>query len=291
MIRQIEEQRELEEQAIALKWQSDVRWLRKTLKFEMPENLSVLRETQYFAEDYLPRETYGHSLSNVILASFIQDLPYSKWQTGAIKNAKKIISQDEIAMLERWPIKRKKIFGKNPCLLRDFHLSALDVSRLYSVLKFDHSFSIRQETKSVVPSLLSNRVLLGVAQALPFFDETSEWTEKAQKSFLDVLVDNFNRNLARQNSFHRSNRLVQMLAQTTLSEDNAKRSAFMISMLGRVADTFQDKPNRDALDMLLKNLMNQKRFDEVRHIKQAFHINDSSPKSRFSIFKFFKREK
>ena len=291
MIRHTEEQKELEEQAIALKWQSDVRWLRKTLKFEAPKNLSALRETQYFAEDYLPRITMGRSLSDVILASFIQDLPYSKWQTGAIKNVKKFISQDNVSMLERWPIRKKKIFGKNPRLLKDFRLSALDVARLYSALKFDHSFSMRRDPKDVIPSLLSNRALLGVAQALPFFDETSEWSEKAQKNFLNVLVDNFSRNLVRQSPFHRSNRIVQMLAQTILSEENTKRSAFMIKMLGLVADSFQDKTNHPALDMLVKNLTNQKRFDEVRDVKQAFHLNDSNLKSRFSFFKFFKREK
>ena len=287
MTEQTEEQKELEEQAIALKWQSDVRWLRKTLKFEEPENLSALRGAQYFAEEYLPRSAYGQSLSDAITASFIQDLPYSGWQTGAMRNVKKFLPDSQNAMLQHWMKEKKKLSKKGTAFPKNFVLSHLGVARIYAML--DDGKQVNSSDSQML-SPLKNDTLLSLAHALPFFDETPTWSENAQRRFSRVLVQHISRNIAAQSPQKRANFVVGRLAQTTIPEQNPKRTLFMIKMLGHVCDTFGDKPDRQALDIILKNLTNQGRLDAVRQIRVSFHLDPEPPRT-LSLFKFFKRSK
>jgi len=267
--------------AILLKWQSDVRWLIRALKLTTPDKLSELREAQYFAKEYLSSTASEQSLNDVINASFIQDMSRSKWQTGAMQNIKKIFSTAQKNVLRGWAREYKKIFEKDSVFSKEEQLSPLAVTRVYGFLNKD--------TDDRPQFLLANHTLLNVARSLPFFDEKQTWSKKAQQRFSDILVTNLSHNLAQKNANQRSDFVVRKLAQATIPESNSKRTLFMIDLLGRVADTFGDRPNPRSMDIIIKNLLHQRRFDAVRQIRKSFHLDSPIP-TPINLFKFFKRK-
>lgn len=279
-----EEQQELLEQSIALRWQNDTHHLIRTLKNTAPNKLAELRDTQYFAEEYQPTENVINNLSTLITTSFIQDLPYSQWQTAATQNAKKLLSDSQKNMLSHWGKEKKKLSGKNTYFSKDAVLSSLGTARIYAVLNNTEQ-TTTDDSKSSSP--FSNDLLLTLAHALPFFDENSAWTEKAQKRFSRNIVKHLSYNLVKHNSSKRCDFIIRKLGQTTIPEQNPKRTLFMIKLLGSLADTFKDRPNRKALEVIIKNLTNQNRLDAAKQVRRSFHLD--APPSPLRFLKFMTR--
>ena len=282
MMEQTLEQHELEEQAIALKWQSDVKWLRKTLKFMEWGALSELREAQYFAEAYIPEAEWGQSLRDVINVSFIQDLPYSKWQTGAIQNAKKILSSSHKTMLSHWAKDRRRLFDKKAHFPKENMLSALTVVRIFALLNRKKENNPAASDIVRMGALRTQKSLMNLVDILPFFDEPATWSDHAKQRFQDVLALNLCRVLAEKPE-ERDSFMSQQLTLAALREPNNKRSIFKIELLGKVQDLLGADLDKKKLMLMVKNLENSNQIQRAEQVRKSFHMGSKS----FSRLKMF----
>ena len=283
MLEVSQEQKEIEEQAIALKWQSDTKWLRRCLKFSVPNGLPELREAQYFAEGYIPAITLGQQLTDVITASFIQDLPHSEWQRSAMENVGKFLAPTQQKMLKHWQKERKKISEKNVYFSKDTQLSPLDISRLYAILSKSKNLTTEgaNDSRSQYPaSLFSKRTFLSLIDILPFFEEPAIWASRAQQRFQDVLVLNLCRELLKKpeeiDVF-----FSQQLRRAALQEPNVQRSAFKIELLGKIRDNLGGQADKKQLDCIVGNLEAQNKRQKAEQVRRSFHMESR----RFSSLK------
>ncbi len=280
MLEQTEEQREMEEQAIALKWRSDSRGLKEMLKISYPHLLDELHQAKYFADEYIPTTTMGEKLFDIITASFIQDLPYSKWQTAAITNVKKILSPSKKKMLEHWQKDRKDISSRSTHFSKDRKLTPLVMSRIYAFLNKNKELcaSISEDAP---PSVFSKKTLLNLIDALPFFEEPQIWSDRGQKLFEEILVHHLCRELISQKPAERFLFVSQQLIPSTLREENDKKAIFKIGLLGKVVDTLNIPMNKKELSLIVKNLQANNRTDVAKKVRKAFHLDSIFPLSRF----------
>ena len=279
--------KELEEQAIALKWYSDVRSLKKALKFESPRKLQELREAQYFAEDYLPKEGCAGHFPDLIAVSFMQDMPASNWQTSALLNAKRILNPWQQEMLRRWTRERRKLFSKEVYFAKQTPLSALGVVRMYALLH-EHFRSHKEanKTPAIVPPVLSKKLLIQLVDMLPFFETSSAWNERAQKRFEGALVSVFHQELSHKPK-EISTFLTQQVMRAVLTDENPKRAEFKVGLWGKVADRFHFSLDKKRADALIKHLEVNKRTQLAKSVKKAFHVDTPSISLRLLKAKSF----